>query len=152
LLKLGGVGLVRFSCLIDLLRLKLCLLGYLFLFLTYVTLVCCFQSDFKRLVAYSSVSHIISVPLMLLSSSFVGYKGLISVIFLHGLSSPLLFMLVGVLYSTFFTRQHVLMRGIVCFSPLLAFILVLSFFFTLSAPPFPSFLAEVMFSISSIFL
>jgi len=152
LLKLGGVGLVRFSCLMNLSEIKQYLVGYLFLFLVYVTLVCCFQSDFKRLVAYSSVSHIMSIPVMLLSSSFIGYKGLISIIFLHGLSSPLLFMLVGVLYSTFLTRQHILMRGVICFSPLVAFIMVLSFFFTLSAPPFPSFLAEVIFSVSSIFM
>jgi NADH:ubiquinone oxidoreductase subunit 4 (subunit M) len=152
LLKLGGVGLIRFSCFINIFELKNYLLGYLFSFLVYSTLVCCFQSDFKRLVAYSSVSHIITIPIILLTSSFIGYKGLISIIFLHGLRSPLLFILVGVLYSFFFTRQHVLMRGLICFSPLLSFILVLSFFFTLSAPPFPSFLAEVIFTISSIFL
>lgn len=152
LLKLGGVGLIRFSSFMNVFILKNYLLGYLFMFLIYSTLVCCFQSDFKRLVAYSSVSHIITVPIILLTSSFIGYKGLISIMFLHGLRSPLLFILVGVIYSYFFTRQHVLMRGLICFRPLLAFILVLSFFFTLSAPPFPSFLAEVFFSISSIYL
>jgi NADH:ubiquinone oxidoreductase subunit 4 (subunit M) len=150
LLKLGGVGLIRFSSLLDLLGLKSCLLGYLFLFLVYSTLVCCFQSDFKRLVAYSSVSHIITIPIILFSSSLIGVKGLISVMFLHGLSSPLLFILVGILYSFTFTRQHILMRGLLCVSPLLSLLLVLSFFFTLSAPPFPSFLAEVFVVISCV--
>lgn len=152
LLKLGGVGLIRFSLYINVFCLKNYLLGYLFMFLVYSTFLCCFQSDFKRLVAYSSVSHIITIPIMLLTSTFIGFKGLISIMFLHGLRSPLLFILVGIMYSFFFTRQHVLMRGLICFRPFLSFILVLSFFFTLSAPPFPSFLAEIMFTISSIFI
>ena len=150
LLKLGGVGLIRFSCVMDILALKKCSLSYFLVFLSYVTFVCCFQSDFKRLVAYSSVSHIITIPIILFSSNFVGFKGIISVIFLHGLSSPLLFMLVGVMYSFTFTRQHLLMRGLLCFNPLLSFLMVLAFFFTLSAPPFPSFLAEIFFTLSAI--
>lgn len=145
LLKLGGVGLIRFSYIIDIAFIKRVIFGYLCLFLCYSTFVCCFQSDFKRLVAYSSVSHIITIPIILLSNSFVSFKGLLAVMFLHGISSPLLFMLVGVMYSYTATRQHVLMRGLLCISPLLSFIIVISFFFTVSAPPYPSFLAEVLF-------
>lgn len=152
LLKLGGVGLIRFSSFIDFCQLKRYILAYFFVFLVYVTLVCCLQSDFKRLVAYSSVSHIITIPIMLFASNHIGLKGIISVIFLHGVRSPLMFMLVGVLYICMSTRQHFLIRGIICFRPILSFIIVLSFFFTMSAPPFPSFVAEVFFSLSSIFL
>lgn len=150
LLKLGGAGLIRFSVFMDFTILKTYLLGYFLVFLCYTTLVCCFQSDFKRLVAYSSVSHIITIPIILFSSRFVGLKGLISVIFLHGLRSPLMFILVGIIYSYSSTRQHILVRGLVTYRPLLSFIIVLSFFFTLSAPPFPSFIGEVFFAISSI--
>ena len=152
LLKLGGVGLIRFSFLLNTYELKQSVLSYFFVFLVYVTLVCCFQSDFKRLVAYSSVSHIITIPIMLFSSTYFSFKGIISVMFLHGISSPLMFILVGVVYLFMSTRQHVLIRGILCFRPLLSFLIVLSFFFTLSAPPFPSFVAEVLFSLSSVFL
>lgn len=150
LLKLGGVGLIRFSPLLNITQLKSFILGYFFVFLVYVTLVCCFQSDFKRLVAYSSVSHMITIPIILLSSTYVGLKGVIRVIFLHGVRSPLMFILVGILYLFISTRQHLLMRGVLCFSPILSFLIVLSFFFTLSAPPFPSFVAEVMFSLSRV--
>lgn len=148
LLKLGGVGLIRFSVVIDIAQMKSIVLGYFFIFLVYVTLLCSFQSDFKRLVAYSSVSHIITIPIMMFSSSCVSYKGIIRIMFLHGVRSPLIFMLVGISYLLMSTRQHFLMRGLVCFSPLLSFLMVLSFFFNLSAPPFPSFVAEVFFSIS----
>jgi len=150
LLKLGGVGLIRFSSLLNIRELKSSILAYFFVFLVYVTLVCCFQSDFKRLVAYSSVSHMMTIPIIILSSTYVGLKGVISVMFLHGIRSPLMFILVGVIYLFISTRQHLLIRGVLCFRPLLSFLMVLAFFFTLSAPPFPSFVAEVLFSFSSV--
>jgi len=150
LLKLGGAGLIRFSPLIALDLLKSVFLGYLLVLIVFVTLVCCIQSDFKRLVAYSSVSHIISIPIFIFRSSLVGLKGLLVVMFMHGISSPLLFMFVGVVYSLTSTRQHVLLRGFIISSPLISFFIVLTFFFTLSAPPFPSFISEVFFVTVSI--
>jgi len=61
-------------------------------------------------------------------------------------------MLVGILYRMFSTRQLVLIRGILLVSPLLSFICVLAFFYTISTPPFPSFLPEVFILLSSFFL
>lgn len=148
LLKLGGVGLIRFINILNIEMLKYYLIGYFSLFLVYATFVCCLQSDFKRLVAYSSVSHIITIPIMLFSSSFLGLKGVLAIMFIHGISSPLLFILVGILYSITSTRQHILIRGILCVSPLISFILVISFFFNVSAPPLPSFISEVLFVLS----
>ena len=152
LLKLGGVGLLRLSNFVDFPFLSEYFLGYLFLFLSLVTLICCFQTDFKRIVAYSSVSHIIAVPILFLSNNLLSVKSLVMIIFFHGLRSPVLFMLVGILYSLFSSRQLVVMRGLLLISPLLSFILILAFFFTISAPPFPSFVAEVMFFVSSFML
>jgi len=150
LLKLGGVGLIRLVGVINVAVLKQYIFGYSLVFLLVVTIVCCFQSDFKRLVAYSSVSHIIAIPILFIGSSFIGLKGLILVMFIHGISSPLLFILVGLIYSLTSTRQHFLIRGLIVLNPLLSFLVVLSFFFTLSAPPFPSFVAEVFFICSSV--
>lgn len=148
LLKLGGVGLVRFINILNIDSLKFFFMGYFCLFLTYATFVCCLQSDFKRLVAYSSVSHIITIPIILFSSSFLGFKGIVSVMFMHGVRSPLLFILVGIMYSITSTRQHVMMRGILCVIPIMSFIIVVSFFFNVSAPPLPSFISEVLFVVS----
>jgi len=152
LLKLGGVGLIRCTNYLDILFLKNTLLGYLIVFLVYRTLVCAFQSDFKRLVAYSSVSHIIAVPLLYLSNTIISSKSLLMVILFHGLRSPVLFIIVGVLYRIFSTRQLIMIRGIILLSPLLSFLMILAFFFTMSAPPFPSFVAEVYFIISCFYI
>jgi NADH-quinone oxidoreductase subunit M len=152
LLKLGGVGLIRTSFLYDISFVSQSLLSYFMVFTIFVTLVCCFQADFKRLVAFSSVSHMITIPFMVLASTYVSIKGLVIVILFHGLSSPIIFMLVGLIYSLFQTRQLILIRGILLIRPLLSFILISAFFFTLSAPPFPSFIGEVLFMLSSFYL
>jgi len=149
LLKLGGVGIVRFLPLLDTIVLRMVCTSYLLVFLALSSLICCFQSDFKRLVAYSSISHMICIPLLCLREVIISTKAVIIVIFFHGLSSPLIFMLVGISYFFFGRRQLALTRGLILFSPLLSLIVILSFFFTLSAPPYPSFLSEVLFFIAS---
>lgn len=152
LLKLGGFGLYRILVFVNVFYLKRFFFSYFLVFLVYVTLVCCYQSDLKRLIAYSSVSHMITIPILLLANNFLSMKTLIILMFLHGLRSPILFMLVGIFYSIFSTRQLVRLRGLLLLSPLLSFFVVLAFFFTLSAPPFPSFVAECFFVVSSLFL
>jgi NADH:ubiquinone oxidoreductase subunit 4 (subunit M) len=111
-----------------------------------------FQSDLKRLVAYSSVSHMMAIPILLLSNGVLSVKSIIMVMLFHGLRSPILFILVGIIYSFFSRRQLIVVRGLILISPLMSFIIVLAFFFTLSAPPFPSFISEVYFFISSFIL
>jgi len=145
LLKLGGIGLLRLSRVLCISFLYALLLSYLIFIIIYVTLVCCIQSDFKRLVAYSSVSHMIAIPILLLSNTTISLKTMVILMFFHGISSPLIFMLVGVIYSIFSTRQLVVLRGVLLFSPLLAFILIITFVFTISTPPFPSYVREVLF-------
>ena len=151
LLKLGGVGLIRLLPIFrfDLLQVTL---RYTLVCLPLVTWICCHQSDIKRLVAYSSVSHLMTlIPLVSLSSRGA-YSSCFLIMLFHGVSSPLLFMLVGVTYSHFSTRQLVLLRGLILSSPLLSLVSIIGFLFRLSAPPFPSFVREVYFIINTIFI
>jgi NADH:ubiquinone oxidoreductase subunit 4 (subunit M) len=148
LLKLGGVGLLRLLPILHLSDIKSVIISYFIIFTVFSTIVCCFQSDFKRLIAYSSVSHIIVIPFLILSRNILSIQSLILVMLLHGISSSLIFIRVGLLYNIFGSRQLVLLRGIALMSPLLSLILVLTFFYTLSAPPFPSYVAEVYFILS----
>jgi len=149
LLKLGGIGLIRFSSFLDFTLLKFILVSYFLVFLVFSSLICCFQSDFKRLIAYSSVAHIIAVPISLLSFTHLRIKTATYLILFHGLSSPILFSLVGLIYLFRRSRQLTLIRGLVLVAPFLSFVLVISFLFTLSAPPYVSFFSEVLFFILS---
>lgn len=149
LLKLGGVGLYRLIPLIDIEFMQSYTLRYFILFTIFSTVVCCFQSDFKRLIAYSSVAHMIVIPFLIIRNNFLSIQSLIIVILFHGLSSTLIFIRVGILYTMYSSRQLILMRGLILVSPLIRLFIVLTFFYTLSAPPFPSFIAEIYFIMSS---
>jgi NADH:ubiquinone oxidoreductase subunit 4 (subunit M) len=149
LLKLGGVGLLRLSELMSVSSMTIRILSYFIVFIIFRRLVCCYQSDLKRLIAYSSVAHIIVIPFLVLSNNLLSVQAIILVIILHGLSSTLLFIIVGVLYSMFSSRQLVLMRGLLLVSPLFSFLVIITFLFSLSAPPMPSYVAEVFFILSS---
>lgn len=142
----------RCACLIDMPILRSMFIGYLLVASVWSFLVCCSQSDLKRLIAYSSVAHIIAVPFLILADNILSYQSLSMLILLHGVSSSLLFMLVGLVYSFYGTRQLVGIRGLLLLSPLLRFVAIFSFFSTISAPPFPSFFAEVFFILSSYML
>ena len=152
LLKLGGAGLLRFSFMLDLDQLKYLMISYFVVFFMMVCLICRFQSDFKRLVAYSSVSHMMAIPILLIRRTLISSKSLVLVMFFHGFRSPILFMLVGLVYNYYSTRQLALVRGLLTISPLLSFFMVVSFLFTLSAPPYPSFFAEVILFIRTVYM
>ena len=63
------------------------------------------QTDFKRLVAYSSISHMGFVMLALFSFNTIAYQGAIITLVAHGLSSAALFSMAGMIYSRLHTRD-----------------------------------------------
>lgn len=144
LLKLGGVGLLRLSFLLNKITLSNTVTAYVMVFMLYSAIICCYQQDFKRLVAYSSVFHIIIIPLLLVSFYGFSDRVILMLMYVHGIRSPVLFSLVGVLYSMLGSRQLVLFRGLIGVSPLLSFVAICVFFINISAPPFPGFLREVL--------
>lgn len=69
------------------------------------------QQDFKRLVAYSSISHMGFVMLALFSFNVVAYQGAVLTLVAHGLSSAALFALAGMIYSRIHSRNLMDMGG-----------------------------------------
>lgn len=81
------------------------------------------QSDFKALVAYSSVAHMGVVLLGLFSNTAIGITGAIYLSLAHGLVSPALFMLVGgVLYDRYHSRSISYYRGLASLMPLFSLV------------------------------
>jgi NADH-quinone oxidoreductase subunit M len=105
LLKMGTYGLLRFclplfpnaSILLAPLICGLAIVGIL-----YGALVAMVQTDVKKLVAYSSVSHLGFVVLGIFSFNFQSLEGATFQMLSHGLSTGALFLLVGMLYD----RRH----------------------------------------------
>jgi NADH-quinone oxidoreductase subunit M len=137
LLKVGSYGFVRFAlpmlpeavtALMPFL-LWLCVAGIL-----YGALVALVQDDIKRLIAYSSVSHLGFVMLGVFALNRLGMQGGVLQMINHGLSTGGLFALVGMLYERYHTRKIADYGGMTRRLPVLAFFMVL---FTLSSIGLP---------------
>lgn len=108
LIKLGGYGMLRF--LLPLFPHATLYFAKLILVLSviaiiYAGLACLWQSDLKRLIAYSSVSHMGFVTLGIFSLNPIGIKGAILQMINHGIVTGALFMCVGVIYDRTHSRE-----------------------------------------------
>lgn len=137
LLKLGTYGLFRFALPMvpDAVIAwapaiaVLCIIGIL-----YAALICWVQDDIKRLVAYSSVSHLGFCVLGLFALNPLGVQGSVLYMINHGLSTGALFFLIGMVYERFHTRDMDSMSGLGRRMPIWAFFMV---FFTMSSVGLP---------------
>ncbi len=145
LLKVGGYGFLRFNLamtphgalyFLPLLA-TLSVIGIIYGALTALA-----QSDVKRLVAYSSVSHMGFVTLGLFSLNTVGLDGAVIQMVNHGLTTGALFACVGVLYERYHTREMGQMSGLWNRLPLLAFFLMLSALGSAAVPGLNGFVGE----------
>lgn len=152
LLKIGGIGLARVRFAFARVGAITIISSYFLVSLLLSSFVCCVQSDFKRLVAYSSVVHIMVAVVSLLSLKKVGLSAFVLVMLTHGMASPMLFNIVGVIYSLFQTRLLKFLRGVMLLVPILALVMAFCFVFSVPIPPSPAFLAEVQFVIRFLLL
>ena len=107
LLKLGAYGFVRFSLPIlpDASReLAWLMIALSLVAIAYIGLVTLVQTDMKRLIAYSSVSHMGFVTLGFFIFNAYGVEGGLVQMISHGFVSAALFLCVGVLYDRMHTR------------------------------------------------
>ena len=152
LLKLGGYGFIRFNIMFPDAAI---LISPIFLLLSliaiiYGALITCRQSDMKRLIAYSSVSHMGMVTFGVFTNSWEGFMGSIVMMLAHGFSSAALFILVGLMYSRLGTRIIKYYKGLTLTMPLFSSIF---FFMTLANIGFPltvNFIAECLIILSAI--
>ena len=97
--------------------------------LIYASLATLRQTDFKALVAYSSIGHMAVVVLGLFSNTIQGIDGALLLSIAHGVVSPALFILVGgVLYDRYHTRTIRYYRGMTAYMPLFS---IMFFVFTI---------------------
>ncbi len=115
LLKTGAYGLLRFvlpffpkiSANINFAIMALAVIGIL-----YGSILAFAQNDVKRLVAYTSISHLGFVLLGIFAGNMLALQGAVIIIFAHGLSTGGLFMVVGALQERIHTRDMKIMGGL----------------------------------------
>lgn len=147
LLKMGTYGLVRFN--VDLfpqasieyasLISTLAVIG-----IVYGALVAMVQTDIKRLVAYSSVSHLGFVVLGIFSLTAEGIQGAVIQMVNHGLSTGMLFLLVGMLYERRHTRAISEFGGIARVMPTYAVFFGIAMFASVGLPSLNGFIGEYL--------
>jgi NADH-quinone oxidoreductase subunit M len=149
LLKMGGYGFFRFNYPITpaaatepwIVKL-LVILGLINM--VYGALVAMAQRDFKALVAYSSISHMGYVLLGMASLTATGVNGAVFQMFTHGISSAMLFLLVGVIYDRAHHRVISDFGGLGLQMPVYTGLAIVGFFTSLGLPGLAGFWSEVM--------
>ena len=101
------------------------------------------QSDLKKLVAYSSISHMGYVLLGLAANNTEGMTGALYQMFNHGTITAMLFLLVGVIYDRAHTRQIDKFGGLASYMPVYAGIVTVAWFASLGLPGLSGFISEV---------
>jgi NADH-quinone oxidoreductase subunit M len=145
LLKMGTYGFLRFSLPIlpDATVLLLpWLAGLSIIGILYGALVAMAQTDMKKLVAYSSVSHLGFVMLGLFALNEAGLNGGILQMINHGLSTGALFLLVGVIYERRHTRMIAEYGGLSAVMPVYATVFLIITMASIGLPTLNGFVGE----------
>lgn len=142
LLKLGTYGVLRIALPVGLVGSVspwippliwtlgvLCVIG-----VVYGALVAWVQQDIKKLVAYSSVSHLGFCVLGMLALNQYGIQGSILYMINHGISTGAMFLVIGMIYDRFHTRDINALSGLGRRMPVMSFFFV---FFVLSSIGLP---------------
>ena len=147
LLKLGIYGFLRFS--LPMLPeasavAAPCLFALGVVGIIYGALVALVQTDLKRLVAYSSVSHMGYIVMGLFALEPTSIEGANLQLVNHGLSAAGLFALVGMLYERFHTRSIPNLGGVAARAPWLTVMFVLFTFSSIGLPGLNGFAGEFL--------
>jgi len=159
MLKIGGYGLVRFSLPIvpdASAELDWLVIGLSLVAITYIGFVALAQSDMKKLIAYSSISHMGFVTLGLfltfailrntgeLTGAGLGISGAMVQMISHGFISGAMFLAVGVLYDRMHSREISSYGGVANTMPWFAMFAVLFFMANSGLPGTSGFVGEFM--------
>jgi NADH-quinone oxidoreductase subunit M len=147
LLKLGAYGFVRFS--LPILPQASQELAWLMVALSliavaYIGLVTLVQTDMKRLIAYSSISHMGFVTLGFFLFNALGVEGGLVQMISHGFVSAAMFLCVGVLYDRMHTRNIADYGGVVNTMPKFATLMMLFAMANSGLPATSGFVGEFM--------
>ncbi|MCG3127136.1 MAG: NADH-quinone oxidoreductase subunit M [Phycisphaerae bacterium] len=146
LLKMGGYGILRvcFPIFPNAAQQLAVLLGTLgVISIIYGALCAMAQTDFKKLVAYSSISHMGYVTLGMAALTEAGLQGAMFQMIAHGISSPMCFFLVGVIYERAHHREINRFGGLWLSMPVYGTLATVGFFASLGLPALCGFIGEV---------
>jgi len=148
LLKMGTYGFLRFSLpllpesaknptIVNAMGI-LSIIG-----IVYGALACLMQKDWKKLVAYSSVSHLGFCTLGIFALNPAGIAGSVIQQINHGISTGMLFLIVGVVYERRHTREISEYGGLLKVMPVFTIVFLLAALSSMGMPPLNGFIGEL---------
>ncbi len=147
LLKIGTYGFLRFSLPMLPQASVVCMPWVMLLAaagIIYGALVALAQQDVKRLIAYSSVSHLGFCMLGIFSGAWAGIEGGALQMINHGLSTGGLFAVVGMIYERFHTREIANFGGLARKLPVLSFFMLALTLSSIGLPGLNGFVGEFL--------
>ena len=148
LLKMGTYGFLRFSLpllpetakdptIVNVMAI-LSIIG-----IVYGALASLMQKDWKKLVAYSSVSHLGFCTLGIFALNPAGIQGSIIQQINHGISTGMLFLIVGIVYERRHTREITEYGGLLRVMPVFTIIFLIAALSSMGMPPLNGFIGEI---------
>ena len=146
LLKMGGYGFIRilipsvpqaFKYFVPLMA------GMAIISIIYGAYLAMGQDDLKKMVAYSSISHMGFVILGFITLNRWGVNGAVFQMVSHGLTTGMMFMLVGMVHDRYHTRRISELSGLVWQIPALAGVIIFTSFASAGLPALSGFIGEV---------
>src|SRR5215468_2672342 len=148
LLKMGTYGFLRFSLpllpdtsknptVVNIIAV-LSIIG-----IVYGALACLMQKDWKKLVAYSSVSHLGFCTLGIFALNPAGIQGSIIQQINHGISTGMLFLIVGIVYERRHTREIKEYGGLLRVMPVFTIVFLIATLSSMGMPPLNGFIGEL---------
>ncbi|MBF0212929.1 MAG: NADH-quinone oxidoreductase subunit M [Magnetococcales bacterium] len=152
LLKMGSYGLIRAALMLPdaVVALQGFLAALAFINLIHGGVLAWRQSDLKRMVAYSSVSHMGVVLLGIATLNQDGITGAMFQMVSHGLTAAIMFLMIGMLYERTHTRDIRDYGSLTHVAPRLAFFAALAFMASVGIPGSAGFIAELHVMIATL--
>ena len=152
MLKMGGYGLLRFNLPLFPDATKTWtpfIVGISVVAIIYGALVALVQPDFKKLIAYSSVSHMGFVTLGIFVANMQGMDGAMMVMLAHGFNTGGLFLIVGVIYERAHTRDIAAFGGLASRMPRWAVYFCIFTFASIGLPGMSGFIGEFLVTLGT---
>ena len=151
MLKMGAYGMFRlpislFPHALEEFRFIIMMIGLVSL--VWGAIVCLGQTNLKKMVAYSSVSHMGVILLGIASMQPLGWAAALFMMFAHGIISPMLFAVCGAFKHHYHSMEIGAMRGMAKHSPWLATSMMFGWMASLGLPLLAGFVAELMLMVA----
>nr|YP_009946916.1 NADH dehydrogenase subunit 4 [Tituria sagittata]QOH91215.1 NADH dehydrogenase subunit 4 [Tituria sagittata] len=150
LLKIGGLGLMRFSTVLENSFLSMSTVWYTLAILgsIIISMICMMQGDIKSMIAYSSITHMSMCLMSILTLTKTGFTGGLMMMISHGLCSSGMFFLSNMNYERTMSRSMYINKGMMHFMPSNSMMWFMFSCLNMGCPPSINFFSEITIMMS----